>query len=328
VGCLLVVQDTAQLVATYGEAGAAIILTNAMTKICLAKVSRADAEYFSKLTGESTALAVSRGASRALLLPWADRGNRGVGEVARPVLTPGELRTLGDAALVVSQDRQPLVVRQRPWFRVPALARLVPALAGAGDALAACRRRIALPDPRPIDVADPTGDAPLAAGGAHPALPVVVPAGAGDGDGVAAPPALAAPTRLVRAKRPRKVVPVPVVPLVVESVPVPLAPVPALTPREAQLLAALATDPAASSAALGGGLGIAAGTVRKALGVLREKLGAGTDADGVALVALARAWGLLTGEAASDGGFVYAVAHAKHRACGPPSATDEDDAHE
>ena len=48
VGCLLVVQDTAQLVATYGEAGAAIILTNAMTKICLAKVSRADAEYFSK----------------------------------------------------------------------------------------------------------------------------------------------------------------------------------------------------------------------------------------------------------------------------------------
>ena len=82
VGCLLVVQDTAQLVATYGEAGAAIILTNAMTKICLAKVSRADAEYFSKLTGESTVLAASRSASRALLLPWADRGNRGAGEVS------------------------------------------------------------------------------------------------------------------------------------------------------------------------------------------------------------------------------------------------------
>jgi type IV secretion system protein VirD4 len=53
VGCLLVVQDTAPLVATDGEAGAAIILTNALTKICLAKVSREDAEYFSKLTGGS-----------------------------------------------------------------------------------------------------------------------------------------------------------------------------------------------------------------------------------------------------------------------------------
>jgi len=85
VGCLLVVQDTAQLVATYGEPGAAIILTNAMTKICLAKVSRADAEYFSKLTGESTVLSESRSASRALLLPWADRGNRGAGQTSPAV---------------------------------------------------------------------------------------------------------------------------------------------------------------------------------------------------------------------------------------------------
>jgi len=80
---------------------------------------------------------------------------------------------------------------------------------------------------------------------------------------------------------------------------VPLVPasVPTLTPREAQLLAALAADPAASSAALGLGMGIAAGTVRKALGALRAKLGAGPDADGAALVALARAPGLLVGEA-------------------------------
>jgi len=83
---------------------------------------------------------------------------------------------------------------------------------------------------------------------------------------------------------------------------VPLPP-PTLTPREAQLLAALATVPAASSAALGRGLGIAAGTVRKALGALRAKLGAGQDADGAALVALARERGLLVGEAAiGEGG--------------------------
>jgi len=64
----------------------------------------------------------------------------------------------------------------------------------------------------------------------------------------------------------------------------------------------LAADPAASSAALGSSLGIAAGTVRKALGALREKLGAGKDADGAALVALARERGLLAGEVAIGGG--------------------------
>ncbi len=298
VGCLMVVQDTAQLVATYGEPGAAIILTNAMTKICLAKVSRDDAEYFSKLTGESTALSTSRSASRALLLPWADRGNRGEGEVARPVLTPAELRTLGDAALVVSQDRQPLVLRQRPWFRVPALARLVPDLAGAGDALAACRRPMALPDPRAVE---------------EPIVVEAAPTGAGAGDGPFAasiepsvgvagmnqPAASATPVgraRSARAKRPRTAVPS-AVPIEAEAAPMIMlmtgASAPALTPREAQLLAALAAEPSASSAALGGGLGIAAGTVRKALGALRAKLGAGKDADGAALVALARVRGLL-----------------------------------
>lgn len=67
-------------------------------------------------------------------------------------------------------------------------------------------------------------------------------------------------------------------------------------------LAHLAADPAASSAALGGGPGVAAGTVRKALVVLREKLGAGKDADGAALVALARAGGLAIGEAGDGAG--------------------------
>jgi len=240
VGCLMVVQDTAQLVATYGEPGAAIILTNAMTKICLAKVSRADAEYFSKLTGESTALSTSHSASRALLLPWADRGNRGAGEVARPVLTPAELRTLGDAALVVSQDRQPLVLRQRPWFRVPALARLVPALAGAGDALAACRRRVALPDPRAVGESSIVvlGDAP-----ATEPLDEEVP-GEYVGPQPELPAADAPPSSVgrvlrsqpLRAKSPRRVALAETVAVAEE--PVPTAPVPStLTLREAQLLA-------------------------------------------------------------------------------------------
>lgn len=302
VGCLLVVQDTAQLVATYGEPGAAIILTNAMTKICLAKVSRDDAEYFSKLTGESTVLTESRSASRALLLPWADRGNRGAGEVARPVLTPAELRTLGDAALVVSQDRQPLVLRQRPWFRVPALARLVPDLAGEGDALAACRRRVALPDPRATAAPATTEDIPIEVGAGDPPAIITSVGPLLEVDGTNASVTLMTSVeraRPARAKQPRKMVTSAVVPIGAEAEPVIMPMIivaaPMLTPREAQLLAALATDPAASSAALGSSLGIAAGTVRKALGALRAKLGAGKGADGAALVALARARGLLAG---------------------------------
>ncbi len=221
----------------------------------------------------------------------------GAGEVARPVLTPAELRTLGDAALVVSQDRQPLVLRQRPWFRVPALARLVPDLAGEGDALAACRRPMALLDPRAattaqiegVSVGVETRDRPCVA----PADPPVSQAVLGEPVVTMAPVGRARPTR---AKRPRTAVPTVAVPCVAEATPIPIAPLPTLTPREAQLLAALAADPGASSAALGGGLGIAAGTVRKALRALRAKLGAEKDAGGAALVALARERGVPVGE--------------------------------
>jgi DNA-binding CsgD family transcriptional regulator len=138
----------------------------------------------------------------------------------------------------------------------------------------------------------------------------LVVAGAGDGpfavsveppvgvDGMNQSAASATPVgraRSARAKRPHAVVPTVAASLKDEAAPLPIVPVPVLTPREAHLLAALAADPAASSATLGAGRGIAAGTVRKALGALREKLGAGPDADGATLVALARARGLLAG---------------------------------
>jgi DNA-binding CsgD family transcriptional regulator len=209
------------------------------------------------------------------------------------VLTPAELRTLGDAALVVAQDRQPLLVRQRPWFRVPALA--------------ACRRRVALPDPRAAKVAVLAADTSVGSGtGDLPAIASVNPPVGADGtNGPAMPGASAGRARPAHAKRPRQAGPLAVVPIEAKADPAPastpVAPVQALTPREAQLLAALAADPAASSAALGGGLGSAAGTVRKALGALRAKLGAGRDVDGATLVALACARRLLTDEDVGGG---------------------------
>jgi len=359
-GVILVVQALHQIRATYGEEGAATILTNATTKLCLARVSGDDAAYFSRLTGTATVHSRSRGRSRATVAPLADRGTVGAGEAARPLLTPDELRTLGAGVLVVAADRHPLLARQRRYYRVPALVRRLPLghLPGLGDPdpLAPFRARRAaapLPDAAlavplpdgdgesgeglPGALPDPrTGVAPVPAAGAPAAVvmgdlpsvpPVNFPPEASGRDDPAGSPVLAGRARPARAKRSRRALPEPLAPVVAQPVPLASA-APTLTPREAQLLAALAADPVASSAALGIGLGIAAGTVRKALGALRAKLGAGPDADGAALVALARECELLVGEAASDGGYADAVGHAQHRASVRPSATDEDDAHE
>jgi len=333
-GVILVVQAVHQIRATYGEEGAATILTNATTKLCLARVSGADADYFSRLAGTATVHSRSRGRSRATVAPLADRGTVGAGEAARPLLTPDELRTMGDGVLVVSADRHPLLARQRRYYRVPALVRRLPGGRPAGpgdpDPLAPFRARRAA-DPLPclaLVVPLPASDEELGEGmpGALPNLPGVAPApieGAPTAvavggvspmspvrllsdvccvDDPVASPVPDGRARPARAKRPRRAVSGPTSPVV--AGPVPLAPTlaPALTPREAQLLAALAADPAASSAALGGRLGIAAATVRKALVALREKLGAGKDADGAVLVALARARGPSIGEVGAGAG--------------------------
>jgi len=320
-GVVLVVQALHQIRATYGEEGAATILTNATTKLCLARVSGDDAAYFSRLAGTATVHSRSRGRSRATVAPLADRGTVGAGEAARPLLTPDELRTLGAGVLVVAADRHPLLARQRRYYRVPELVRRLPGGRAPGpgdpDPLGPFRaRRAADPLPDAALAVPPPDDAGALAGGlpgalpdplavAAPAAAGVPPSAAGTADiprstpadpptvvpGVERPTLLASatPARLTRAPRPRKAVREPAAPILAQPVPIASASVPTLTPREAQLLAALAADPGASSAALGSCLGIAAGSVRKALGALRAKLGAGPDADRAALVALARA---------------------------------------
>ncbi len=329
-GVILVVQAVHQIRATYGEEGAATILTNATTKLCLARVSGDDADYFSRLAGTATVHSRSRGRSRATVAPLADRGTVGAGEAARPLLTPDELRTLGDGVLVVSADRHPILARQRRYYRVPALVRRLPGgrppAPGDPDPLAPFRARRAadplpcltlvvphpdgvgesteeLPEALPAPCAAtsaPAGGAAMAAemGGTAPVTLASPPPEVHSGDN---PPAPTERARRARVPQPRVAAREPVAPTMARPVPSVSAPVPALTPREAQLLAALAADPASSSTALGIGLGIAAGTVRKSLVVLREKLGAEKDADGAALVALGRVRGLLLGEGGTGG---------------------------
>jgi len=302
-GVVLVVQALHQVEATYGREGAATILTNATTKLCLARVSGDDAAYFSRLAGTATVHSRSRGRSRATPAPLADRGNVGVGEAARPLLTPDELRTMGAGVLVVAADRHPVLARQRRYYRVPALMRRLPdgRMPGPGDPdpLAAFRaRRAAAPLPEAaLSVPDAVGDeVPVTDGGVAPrsVLAAMAPPTPGTPrrarrvDEAGAPPsATAAPAALSCPAAPESVG----------------APPPALggTPAAVRLsatqravleaLAALGRPTGkVSSTELAGRTGINRSTVRAALRELRGKLAIAQEAD---LVDAARARGLL-----------------------------------
>jgi DNA-binding CsgD family transcriptional regulator len=240
--------------------------------------------------------------------------------VGRPLLTPDEVRRLRDEVLVVSENRQALRLKQRPWHAVRALRGRVPppqrrwpgtgpVAGGAVDGLAAFRRAAPLVAP-PLPEPGAEASAPVAAAVSSPAVrpvvvavPAVPPAAVGAVGGVAAAP----PAKPARKAAKRKTLeagvaqgsaPAASVVAAAQELPPALgSPVPALTRREAGVLAALAADPAASSVVLGGRLGVSSGTARKYLEAVRAKLGVGKEVAGAALVALARARGLLAADA-------------------------------
>ncbi len=294
-GVVLVVQALHQLAATYGREGAATILTNATTKLCLARVSGEDADYFSRLAGTATVHSRSRGRSRATVAPLADRGNVGTGEAARPLLTPDELRTMGDGVLVVSADRHPLLARQRRYYRVPALVRRLPlgrpAAPGDPDPLAPFRAWRAA-DPLPeaaLLVPEVAGDdAPVAEGSARSRC---LPEAGAPSSAAGAPAALSCRDAPGPAGAPPSAPgdDPPAAPA--GGTPAPIR----LTATQRAVLEALVAigrpTAAISSTELAARTGINRSTVRAALRELRAKLGLAQDAD---LVAAARATRLLT----------------------------------
>jgi type IV secretion system protein VirD4 len=291
IGCLLVVQDQAQLEKAYGKEDADTILSNATTKMCLARVTRDDAEYFSALAGKTTVLSANQSASRPLLLPWADRGNRGVGEVARALITPDELRTMREEIFIVAGDHHPIRARQRRYYDDPSLARLLPG-ATAADPLTTLRRRTSLPVPvldaprAPDPTVTPTVAA-LAAPVAPDNMATVLPTAPGPvapapmaAPQFDAPPVSLAAGSLARAEDAG--------PPAAEGVPI------RLSPSQRAVLDALAVMPTASSTDLERMCGIKRSTVRGALRELRGKLAIGQEED---IVRAARERGLLPGEA-------------------------------
>jgi type IV secretion system protein VirD4 len=128
VGQLLAVQTLAQVEALYGREAAATILAACGSKLALSGLSPQDARTFSDLAGTSTAVQHSASKQRGRFKVLADRGMRSQSEVARPLLTPDEVRRLGrDELLAVVGELQPLRLRQRRWYRDGPINRRVPA---------------------------------------------------------------------------------------------------------------------------------------------------------------------------------------------------------
>jgi len=287
IGCLLVVQDRAQLTKAYGAEDADTILSNATTKMCLGRVTHDDAEYFSKLAGTTTVYSANRSASRPLLMPWADRGNRGMGEAQRALITPDELRTMRDEVFIVAGHQHPIRARQRRYYDDPALARRVPNLTRA-DPLVVLRRAVPLPIP--------TVDAPMSDPMDDAMSPRATPPSASEPTEETVLPVSSSPPPSTHDARETAPLPVPAdraaPPIRSQDAGEIPAPRP-LTEAEAALLQAMAAQPAASSGDLAAGLGIAASTVRKRQGAIRAKLG-GAEGD---LVRIARERGLVRGTA-------------------------------
>jgi len=304
IGCLLVVQDLAQLKKAYGEEDADTILSNSTTKLCLGRVTHDDAAYFSKLAGTTTVLSANRSASRALLVPWADRGNRGAGEAQRALITPDELRVMRDELFVVAGHRHPVRAHQRRYYDDPALARLVPDLTRV-DPLLSLQRHAPLPVPT---LAPPPFVPPITVGALSIAREVVVtPAIAQAPDAPVEEtspeegtvPDAGAEERDAEADVPLSSLSPPVTPEEVPAGPVVLA------PSQQRLLETLAAMPTANSSQLAAVLGVQGSTVRDGLMRIRRALGIEGDAD---IVAVARMHGLLpVGESVTAGAATVAT---------------------
>ncbi len=124
IGCLLVAQSKKQLVKMYGEEEADIILELANTKMCMSRISGRDAQDFSDLAGVATVLTENQSGNRHALSVLPESAGRSRSETQRPLITPHELRTMGEEVLLVLADKDAVKVRQARYFKDRRLRRL------------------------------------------------------------------------------------------------------------------------------------------------------------------------------------------------------------
>jgi type IV secretion system protein VirD4 len=113
VAFLQVIQDFGQLERIYEEHGKETILANSGTQIFLSGVGQVEAEYASRVIGETTVLARSESSERERVT---------YAETARKLMNPNEIRSmpLWDL-LVLMGNTPPMIVKNRPYFQQPEL---------------------------------------------------------------------------------------------------------------------------------------------------------------------------------------------------------------
>jgi len=128
VSMVLAVQHTAQLLALYGEEGAATIIGSCATKIGLSGMGLEDARTFSDLCGQTTRVTQQASSQRGRFNVVSNQGGLSQAETAAPLMTADQVRRLGTGELLaVVRHLPPVRLQQCRWYQDRDQARRVKA---------------------------------------------------------------------------------------------------------------------------------------------------------------------------------------------------------
>lgn len=136
------VQSLAQLETCYGKASAQVILTNCATKIALSGLDVDTATYFSRSLGEASVSRRQVSWNRRRFALLASSSSVSHPEHARRLLTPDEVRRIGEKdALVITGNRRPFLL-QKYWYHANAQAPQMPQQAETREAEVPAKERV------------------------------------------------------------------------------------------------------------------------------------------------------------------------------------------
>jgi len=118
VSMLLAVQQTAQLVALYGDEGAATITGSCATKIGLSGLGLEDARTFSALCGDTTRVTQQASSQRGRFSVVSKQGGLSQAETGAPLMTADQVRRLGPGELLaIVRHLPPVRLQQCRWYQ-------------------------------------------------------------------------------------------------------------------------------------------------------------------------------------------------------------------
>ncbi|EFH83406.1 type IV secretory system conjugative DNA transfer family protein [Ktedonobacter racemifer] len=122
VALLMAIQAFSQLEDVYDPAGKETIISNSRTKLLLPGAGLEECEYFSKLTGQTTAVTKSQSKSihgfSIYAILFADSQSFNKAETKRDLMTPDEMRTMREGSILMISGSFPVVLMQSiPYYQ-------------------------------------------------------------------------------------------------------------------------------------------------------------------------------------------------------------------